>query len=121
MAFCAYKGKIAISLLHVSDSKRFKNLVAHELHHIGFSYWRAHDDRLQNNLKKAGYSVAVKHIGNLLMEGMANYYFTPLLVYLQPPIKAPIRSLQLYNDTACRINVFSFNPELIDKFVKLWN
>ncbi len=79
----AYKGEMGVSLLQgAADHKAFETVVMHELHHVGFRYWADRDaDRQRLLCEKTGRSVAVMHVENLLMEGMANYYCSAEYVF----------------------------------------
>lgn len=73
-------GEIGLSLLReITDPEVFTPLVAHELHHAGFRYWAERDARRQALLAEpSGRAVAVRHVQNLLSEGLAIHYCSPL-------------------------------------------
>ena len=82
---------MGVSLLKgAMDIKIFMDAVAHELHHVGFRYWSARDP-MRNALDKeqSERAIAVKHVQNLLFEGMANYYITPTYVFRESPEESP--------------------------------
>jgi hypothetical protein len=84
------QGEMGVSLLRgVADRQTFEEVVSHELHHVGFRYWSARDTlRQQLIAERSGRSVAVLHVENLLMEGLANYYCSPRYVFPTPPAEA---------------------------------
>jgi hypothetical protein len=86
-----YKNEIGVSLLKgATDRKTFVDAVTHELHHIGVRFWFAQDDLQQAILEqKTGRSVAILHVQNLLMEGLANFYCTPGYVFRESPDTPP--------------------------------
>jgi hypothetical protein len=83
----AHRGEMGVSLLKgMPDRQAFTEVISHEMHHVGFRYWSARDaPRQQLVAEKSGRSVAVLHVENLLMEGMANYYCTPGYVFGEAP------------------------------------
>jgi len=78
-----HRGQMGVSLLKgAADRRSFEDAVAHELHHLGFRSWAARDNVRQALLQqRSGCSVAVRHVQNLLAEGLANYYCTPGYVF----------------------------------------
>jgi hypothetical protein len=70
------QGKMGLSLLsNVTDPARFASAVAHELHHVGFMYWAERDPIRQTVLKeRSGHAIAMRHVQNLLAEGLAIFY-----------------------------------------------
>lgn len=87
----AHRGDMGVSLLKgAAERHTFESAVAHELHHVGFTYW-AGRDRLRQALlrERSGRGVAVLHVGNLLSEGLANYYLSPEYVFLASPGAPP--------------------------------
>jgi hypothetical protein len=88
---------MGISLLKgVADQKTLETVVSHELHHICFRYWRSRDAARQRLLDEhSGRSVAVLHIENLLMEGIANFYYSPDYVFTAAPAADPSNPLQV--------------------------
>lgn len=78
-----HQNGMGVSLLKGMGCRQdFEAVVAHELHHICFRYWSALDTRRQKLIQEhTGRSVAVMHVENLLMEGLANYYCTPQYVF----------------------------------------
>lgn len=66
------------------------------MHHLGVGYWAARDAGRRALLaEKSGRSVAVLHVGNLLSEGLANYYLSPGYVFpasSDDPPAGPYRS-----------------------------
>lgn len=74
-----YQGEMGLSLLSdVINSARFESGVVHELHHVGFMYWAEHDPIRQTVLnERSGRAVAVRHVQNLLSEGLAIFYCSP--------------------------------------------
>ena len=79
----AHAGGMGVSLLKgAADRRTFEVAIAHELHHLGVGYWAARDAGRRALLaEKSGRSVAVLHVGNLLSEGLANYYLSPGYVF----------------------------------------
>lgn len=77
-----YQGEIGLSLLvAATDPDQFASGIAHELHHVGFSYWAERDPIRQALLKEqSGRAVAVRHVQNLLSEGLAIFYCTPAMM-----------------------------------------
>lgn len=64
-------------------------MLAHELHHSGFRYWSQRDSSRQALLaSQSGRAVAVGHVENLLMEGMANFFCSPF-----PKTKAEVTGM----------------------------
>lgn len=86
-----HQGEMGISLLKGLDSRQtFEAVVSHELHHIGFRYWSGQDAIRQRLVQEhTGRSVAVLHVENLLMEGLANFYCTPQYVFASPTAPQP--------------------------------
>ena len=78
-----FKNGMGVSVLKgMNDRKTFEDVVSHELHHVCFRYWGARDGIRQEIIQEhSGRSVAVLHVENLLMEGLANYYCTPEYVF----------------------------------------
>ncbi len=76
---------MGVSVLHgATEQSTFESVVSHELHHLGFGYWSGQDAARQALLHgSTGRAVAVAHVQNLLLEGMANYYLTPQYVFLE--------------------------------------
>ena len=74
-----YQGQMGWSLLSdITSPAQFEPGIAHELHHVGFAYWAERDPIRQSLLnEKSGKSVAVRHVQNLLSEGLAMYYCSP--------------------------------------------
>lgn len=87
----AHAGAMGVSLLKgAADRRSFEDAVGHELHHLGVAHWAARDARRQALLReRSGRAVAVRHVGNLLSEGLANYYLTPHYVFLASPDEPP--------------------------------
>lgn len=79
----ASQNEMGVSLLKgMNERKTFEEAVTHELHHVGFRYWSAKDAARQRLVQEHnGRSVAVMHVENLLMEGMANDYCSPGYVF----------------------------------------
>ncbi len=86
-----HQGEMGVSLLSgVDDRKTFEEAVSHELHHVCVRYWSAQDAIRQSLLQEhSGRSIAVMHVENLLMEGLANYYLTPGYVFRANPSEPP--------------------------------
>lgn len=75
-----YRDALGLSLLSKAsdDPARFVSGVAHELHHVGFQYWVDHDPIRRAILgEHLGRAVAVRHVQNLLGEGLAIVYCSP--------------------------------------------
>jgi hypothetical protein len=77
-----YRGEIGLSLLQdITNPDSFGSIVSHELHHAGFRYWADRDPIRQAILSEGSCrSIAVQHVQNLLAEGLANYYYTPIKI-----------------------------------------
>ncbi len=74
-----FQGGIGLSLLHFNHPDQLGPVIRHELHHVGFGYWAARDPIRQAILNEmSGRAVAVRHVQNLLAEGLANFYCSPL-------------------------------------------
>lgn len=74
-----YQDGMGLSILMLDQVESVLRTISHELHHRGFSYWASRDPIRQAVLvEHSGREVAVRHIQNLLMEGMANYYCSPM-------------------------------------------
>ncbi len=87
----AHGDGMGVSLLQgMTDRRTFEGAVAHELHHLGVAHWAARDAIRQALLhERSGRAVAVLHVGNLLSEGLANYYLTPGYVFGASPDGPP--------------------------------
>ena len=74
-----YQGEMGLSVLKdITNPERFETFVAHELHHVGFSYWAERDlIRLALLREHSCRGVAVRHVQNLLSEGLAIFYCSP--------------------------------------------
>ncbi|MFH1908857.1 MAG: DUF5700 domain-containing putative Zn-dependent protease [Chloroflexota bacterium] len=74
-----YQGEMGLSLLgDITKPALFEAGVAHELHHVGFMYWVERDPIRQAVLKEqSGRAIAVRHVQNLLSEGLAIFYCSP--------------------------------------------
>ncbi len=74
-----FQGQMGWSLLgDFTSAQQFESGVAHELHHVGFAYWAERDPMRQLLLnEKSGRSVAIRHVQNLLSEGLAMFYCSP--------------------------------------------
>ena len=86
-----HRREMGVSLLKgVPDRQHFEEAVAHELHHVGFRFWAERDPIRQALLEeRSGRTVAVRHVQNLLFEGMANYCCTPQWVLREVPDESP--------------------------------
>jgi hypothetical protein len=74
-----FQGGIGLSLLHFNHPDQLGPVIRHELHHVGFGYWAARDPIRQTILTEtSGRAVVVRHVQNLLAEGLANFYCSPL-------------------------------------------
>jgi len=89
-------GEMGVSLLKgMADRKTFEDAVAHELHHVGVSFWSKQEaTRLRPLRERSGRGVAVLHVQNLLSEGMANYYCSPEYVFRASPTEPPTSPFQ---------------------------
>jgi hypothetical protein len=85
------QGEMGVSVLKgLADQKSFEEVISHELHHVCFRYWADQDEARQSILREhSGRSIAVMHVENLLMEGLANYYCTPGFVFRADPDAPP--------------------------------
>lgn len=92
----AYRGDMGISALNAAaDRKTFEEVITHELHHVGFRYWADRDPVRQALLgEQDGPSVAVLHVQNLLMEGIANFYCTPAYVFREASAESPANAYE---------------------------
>lgn len=77
-----YKGEMGLSvLMDITNPERFATFIAHELHHVGFSLWAERDLIRQTILREqSGRAVAVRHVQNLLSEGLAIFYCSPFQI-----------------------------------------
>lgn len=84
-----FEGNASLSILMFDPDKFDAAGFSHELHHAGFEYWIRANPRLQALLKedRSYEGIAVKLIVNLLSEGLANYFCSPIM--LHPPENAP--------------------------------
>lgn len=84
-----FEGNVSLSILMFDPDKFDISGFSHELHHVGFEYWIKRNPRLQAILEENGSydGIAVKLICNLLSEGLANYFCTPMSIH--PPENAP--------------------------------
>ncbi len=91
-----HQGEMGVSLLSgIADRKTFEEAVSHEMHHVCVRYWGAQDTVRQALMQeRSGRSIAVMHVENLLMEGMANYYLTPGYVLRASPDEPPADAFQ---------------------------
>jgi hypothetical protein len=91
-----HQGEMGVSLLSgMADRQTFEEAVSHEMHHLGVHYWSAQDLQRQALLQEhSGRSIAVMHVENLLMEGMANFYLTPGYVFRPSSEEPPFDALQ---------------------------
>ncbi len=65
-------------LMDITDPERFETYTAHELHHVGFAYWAERDPIRQAVFREQpGRAVAVRHVQNLLSEGLVIVYCSP--------------------------------------------
>ena len=84
-----FEGNASLSILMFDPDKFDVAGFSHELHHVGFEYWIRANPKLQALLKedRSYERIAVKLIVNLLSEGLANYFCSPMM--LHPPENAP--------------------------------
>jgi len=84
-----FEGNASLSILMFDPDKFDVAGFSHELHHAGFEYWIKRNPKLQALLKedRSYEGIAVKLIVNLLSEGLANYFCSPMM--LHPPENAP--------------------------------
>jgi len=84
-----FEGNASLSILMFDPDEFDVAGFSHELHHAGFEYWTKGNPKLHALLKKdrAYEGIAVKLIVNLLSEGLANYFCSPMM--LNPPENAP--------------------------------
>ena len=76
-----FQDGIALSILHFNSKDVILRTIAHELHHLGFGYWAQRNSIRQAVLaEQSGRQVALRHIQNLLLEGMANFYCSPMVI-----------------------------------------
>lgn len=92
-----FQDGIGLSILHYNRKEALLQTIAHELHHLGFGYWAQHDPTRQAVLsEQSGRQVAVRHIQNLLLEGMANFYCSPMVIDRETMGPALIRKLEQF-------------------------
>jgi len=86
-----FEGNASLSILMFDPDKFDVAGFSHELHHTGFEYWIKRNPKLQALLKedKLYEGIIAKLIVNLLSEGLANYFCSPMM--LHPPENAPER------------------------------
>lgn len=93
-----FQGGMGLSILMFDRVETVLRTISHELHHLGFGYWAARDpDRQAALAEKNGRQVALKHVQNLLMEGMANYYCSPMHIdreTMSPALVGRLEQLQ---------------------------
>jgi len=83
-----FEGNASLSILMFDPDKFDVAGFSHELHHTGFEYWIKRNPKLQALLKDKLYEgIIAKLIVNLLSEGLANYFCSPMM--LHPPENAP--------------------------------
>jgi hypothetical protein len=76
-----YQDDIGLSILIFNNPETLAPIIAHELHHVGFGYWSKRDTTRQVVMgETSGRAVAVRHVQNLLMEGMATFFCSPLQI-----------------------------------------
>ena len=99
------QNEMGVSLLHgATDRQAFEKAVMHELHHVGFHFWSDRDDDRVRLLRgETGRAVAVMHIQNLLMEGMANYYCAPESVFRESSDTAVLKDTDPYQARLTRL------------------
>lgn len=99
------QNEMGVSLLHgATDRQAFEKAVMHELHHVGFHFWSDRDDDRVRLLRgETGRAVAVMHIQNLLMEGMANFYCTPESVFGESSDTAALKEADPYQARLARL------------------
>ena len=99
------QNEMGVSLLHGAiDRQSFEKTVMHELHHVGFQFWSDRDaDRVRLLRGKTGRAVAVIHIQNLLMEGLANFYCTPESVFGESSDTAASKEADPYQARLARL------------------
>lgn len=83
-----FEGNASLSILMFDPDKFDVAGFSHELHHAGFEYWIKRNPKLQALLKedKSYEGIAIKLVVNLLSEGLANYFCSPMM--LHPPENA---------------------------------
>ncbi len=93
-----HQGEMGLSLLgNVTNPEQFESGIAHELHHVGFFYWAERDLVRQAILKEcSGLAVAVRHVQNLLSEGLAIFYCSPDMMRDERTTGAYARKLAKY-------------------------
>jgi len=93
-----YQGQMGWSLLgDIISTEQFEAGISHELHHVGFAYWVERDPIRQSLLnEKSGREVAVRHVQNLLSEGMAMFYCSPDMVREEKVPEAYAHKLKSY-------------------------
>lgn len=84
-----FEGNASLSILMFDPDKFDVAGFSHELHHAGFRHWIERNPKLQAFLEedKPYEGIIAKLIVNLLSEGLANYFCTPMM--LHPPENAP--------------------------------
>jgi len=93
-----YQGQMGWSLLgDIISTEQFEAGISHELHHVGFAYWAERDPIRQSLFnEKSGRAVAVRHVQNLLSEGMAMFYCSPDMIRDEKVSEAYARKLTSY-------------------------
>lgn len=93
-----YQGGMGLSILMFDRVETVLTTISHELHHLGFNYWASRDPvRKSVMAEQNAQSVAVHHVQNLLLEGLANYYCSPMRVNhetMSPALIGRIEQLQ---------------------------
>lgn len=100
-----HQGEMGLSLLgDTTNPERFETGIAHELHHVGFSYWAERDPIRQALLKEqSGRTIAVRHVQNLLSEGLAIFYCSPEMMRQDRATGAYAVKLEKYHQEEFRL------------------
>lgn len=95
---CQFRGNMGWSLLNdMSSLATFESGIAHELHHVGFSYWAGSDPYRQKILNEnSGRSIAIKNVQNLLSEGLAMFFCSPDILQKERVPESNARKLADY-------------------------
>lgn len=93
-----YRGGMGLSILMFDRVETVLTTISHELHHVGFNYWSSRDPVRKTVMsEQSGRQVAMLHVQNLLLEGMANYYCSPMRINretMSPALVGRIEQLQ---------------------------
>lgn len=100
-----HQREIGLSLLgDITNPEKFETGIAHELHHIGFLYWAERDPIRQAILQEqSGRAIAVRHVQNLLSEGLAIFYCSPEMIQQDRVTGTHAAKLERYRQEESRL------------------